>query len=168
MTTFHKLGENCHVLLWSSLPQFKHNHCLLWTEVWHLPSASTWRRTWATAAADPQLPLSGAKGGGQEWGTLCSGKTGSMGLHIVSYFQEKTLWAQFLHLLIARKKLKSISDDGCPRLVVTFPRPAANFYKMCAWLHAPPPSPLWHILIFLLSSLGQYFRAILGCLLGCS
>ena len=24
----------------------------MWTEVWHLPSASTWSKTWATAAAD--------------------------------------------------------------------------------------------------------------------
>ena len=35
------------------------------------------------------------------------GKTGIVGLQIVRYFQEKILWAQFLHLLISRKVLKS-------------------------------------------------------------
>ena len=39
---------------------------------------------------------------------LCAlGKTGRTGLQMVRYFQEKILWAQFLHLLISRKALKS-------------------------------------------------------------
>ena len=39
-------------------------------------------------------------------------------------------------------------------------RPAANFYKTYAWLQAPPPSPLSHIMIFPLCSLGQSFRLV--------
>ena len=39
-------------------------------------------------------------------------------------------------------------------------RPAANFCRMCVWLHAPPPSPLSHIPRFPLSSLGWYFRGV--------
>ena len=71
------------------------------------------------------------------------------------------LWAQFLHLLISRKTLTSFTDDWCLWLVATFTRPAANFCKMCAWLHAPAPSPLWLIpWYFPLPSLVQYFRAI--------
>ena len=63
---------------------------LLWAGDWHLASASTWTDSWATATTDPQHPLKGAQGGDQEWGTLCSGKTGRTGLQIVRYFQEKT------------------------------------------------------------------------------
>ena len=43
--------------------------------------------------------------------------------------------------LLSRKTLKSVHDDRCLWLVVTCPRPAATFCKMCAWLQAPPPSP---------------------------
>ena len=41
---------------------------------WHLPSTSTRIKLWAAAAADLQHLLKGVQGGGQEWGTLCSGK----------------------------------------------------------------------------------------------
>ena len=54
--------------------------------------------------------------------------------------------------------LKSISDDWCLWPVVTFIRPAANFCKMYAWLHAPSSSPVGYILP--LSSLGHHFRAV--------
>ena len=59
---------------------------ILGTEVWHLPSASTWSKTWATAAANPQHPMSRAQAGDQQWGPLCSGKTGRTGLQIGRYF----------------------------------------------------------------------------------
>ena len=58
------------------------------------------------------------------------------------------------------KNIKSVNDDWCLWLAVSFRRPATNFCKMCARLRGPPPSPLRRILIFPLSSLGHYFRAI--------
>ena len=64
---------------------------------------------------DPQHPLKWAQGGDQQWGTLCSREIGRTGLPIVSYFQEEILWAQFLHLLVSRKALKSFlvtSSEG--------------------------------------------------------
>ena len=77
------------------------------------------------------------------------------------YFQEKILWAQFLHLFISRKALKSF-------MVMSTPWDCSNIYetsrklqKICAWLHVFPftnimciywPSP--H------SSLEQYLSAI--------
>ena len=44
------------------------------TTNWHLPSASTRIESRAAAAADLQHPLRGVQGGGQEGGTLGSGK----------------------------------------------------------------------------------------------
>ena len=38
-----------------------------------------------------------------------------------------------------------VIDVYSPWLVVTFTRPVTNFCKMCAWLHAPPTSPLSHM-----------------------
>ena len=40
-------------------------YMIMWTEVWHLPSAPTWSKIWATAATNLQHPLSGAQGGDQ-------------------------------------------------------------------------------------------------------
>ena len=77
--------------------------------IYHLPLES-----WATAAADPQHSLKRAQGNDQKWGTLCSEKTGRTGLQIVRYFQKKTLWAQFLHLLISGKALKSFMGRSAP------------------------------------------------------
>ena len=69
---------------------------MVWTRDWHLPSASTWVESWATAAADPPHPLKGAQDGDQEWGTLCSGKTGRTGLQRVRYVQEKIFMSPIL------------------------------------------------------------------------
>ena len=57
----------------------------MWATVnWRLDllSASMWIKSWVTIDADLQNPLSGAHGGDQEWGILCSGKTGRTGLEI--------------------------------------------------------------------------------------
>lgn len=55
--------------------------------------------------------------------TLCAlGKTGRTGLQIVGYFQGKILWAQFLHLLISRKALKSF-------LVISAPMASSNLHE---------------------------------------
>ena len=68
-------------------------------------------------------------------------------LHIVKYFQELILQAQFLHLLIARKALHSFKVMCVPH---DEQKPSA---KICAWLHVLPlhqnyiyidlPLPLW-------------------------
>ena len=68
------------------------------TTHWHLPSISTRIKSYAAAAADFQHPLRGVHGGGQKWGTLCSGKNGRIELQIVRYFQEPVLVPVPLHL----------------------------------------------------------------------
>lgn len=61
-------------------PKYKYNFFKkkkkFWTGILHLPSASTWIKSWATAAADPQHLLRGAQGRNQEWSTLFPGRTG--------------------------------------------------------------------------------------------
>ena len=83
------------------------------TKNWYLPSASTGIRSLATTATDLLYALKGFQGGDQEWGTAL-GKTGRTSLQIVRYFQEKILWAKFLHLLISRKALKSLMVTSAP------------------------------------------------------
>ena len=84
-----------------------------------------------------------------------------MGLQRVSYFQ-KILWAQFLHLLMPRKTLKSINDDSYLWLVVTFRRPAEMSPRCVHGCRHHPPSLLFmtYILIVPLSPSGLYFRTI--------
>ena len=138
----------------------------LWTRDWYLSPASTGLESWATATADPQHPLKGAQGGDQEWGTLCSGKTGRAGLQIVRYFQEKILCAQLLHILISRKSTKILHGDVCSLWrAVTFRRLAAIFCKMvlgCMYIpfhlnHICPDVPTW---LF-----GVVFQSYLKCCL---
>ena len=93
----------------------------LWLNSWLWGSPVTWRLAlticlymyWTTAAASPQHPLKGAQGGDQDWGALCSRKTGRTDHQIVRYFQE-ILWAQFLYLLMSRKALKSFMVTCAP------------------------------------------------------
>ena len=85
------------------------------------------------------------------------------------YFQEKILWAQFLHLFISRKALKSF-------MVMSTPCDCSNLYetsrklqKICAWLHV---FPLHQNLIYT-SLPGSFCRAVSQsylryCLPGCS
>ena len=70
----------------------------------------------------PSALPKGAQGGDQEWGALCSGKTGRLGLQIVRYFQEKILWVQFLHLPASRKALKSY-------IVTSDPMTSSNLHE---------------------------------------
>ena len=67
----------------------------------------------ATAATDLQHPLKGAQGADQGWGTLCSEKNWQ-NRSSDRYFQETISWAQFLHLLISRKALKSFTMTSAP------------------------------------------------------
>ena len=95
---------------------------------------------------NPQHTLSGAQGGDQEWGALCSGKTGRTGLQIVRYFRRRFYMPNScISLYLEKKNTKIFHGDVCSSWwVVTFTRPAANFCKVCAWLIAvcPTPSPL--------------------------
>ena len=95
-----------------------------------------------------QHTLKGIQGKDQEWDTLCSGKTGRMGPQVVRYFQEKIYEPRFLHLLILRKTLKSLTEIPVPR---DQQQPST---KMCSWWHVPlcqnhiytdsPLLPLWN------------------------
>ena len=60
------------------------------------------------------------------------GKTGSAGFQIIRYFQEKTLWAQFLYLFTSQKALKSFTDICSSWLAEHFTRLAETSAKnMC-------------------------------------
>ena len=111
--------------------------------------------SWYIYLASPER----AQGGDQEWGALCAGKPGRAGLHIVQYFQEKILWAQFLHLLVSRKALKSFMVMSAPR----------DYFKMCAWLHGPPPFTKITCIVTSPHLFGALFQGCLKCcLLSCS
>ena len=86
---------------------------------------------------------------------LCAlGKPSRTGLQIVRYYQEKILRAQFLHLLISRKALKSFMVTSAP---CDYQQPSA---KMCAWLHVSPFTKITYIQIFPPTSSEQFLRAI--------
>ena len=74
---------------------------------WHLPSASSRMKSLTTAATDLQHILKGVQGQDKERGTRCSMKNWH-NRPSGRCFQEKILWAKFLHLLISRKALKSL------------------------------------------------------------
>ena len=78
-------------------------------------------------------PPEGVPCGKQEWGTLCSGKTGRTGLQIVKQPQELILWAQFLYLLISRKTLKFFMVTIVSHNSQTFHETSRNFLQkeMC-------------------------------------
>ena len=82
------------------------------------------------ATTNLQHPLSGVQDGDQEWDTLCSGKTGRTGLHIDNFMRFYELNSCISSCL---EKPKSFSDDWCLWIAANLMRPAANFYKMCAW-----------------------------------
>ena len=135
---------------------------MLSTINWHFPSTSTRIKSCAATAADFQHPLKGGQGGEQKWGTLCSGKNCRTRLQIVKYFLELILWAQFLHLLISRKALKSFMVTFCSSwLAVTFTRLAEAFCKkyVLDWRYSPF-TKITCLLTFSPASLEQFLRAI--------
>ena len=113
----------------------------------------------------PLAPLEGAQDGEQKWGTLCSSKPGRTGLPIVRYSQELIFWAQFLHLLVPRKTLKSfmvmtVSHDKQKRHETS-----RNFLRnKHAWLSVLPPSPGLHVYcpspLCLWNSLAELFEVL--------
>ena len=104
---------------------------------WHLLFTTAMIKLWDTATADLQNLLKGVRVGDEEWGILCSEKTGRTGLQIVRHFLEKILWAQFLHLLISRKALKSFT--------MTFHDQQEPSAKNACLIAHTPPSPKSHI-----------------------
>ena len=83
------------------------------TKCGHLPSASTSIKSLATAVANLRHILKRDQCEDQEQGLLCSGKNWQ-NTSWDRYFQKKILWAQFLHLLISRKALKSFMAMTAP------------------------------------------------------
>ena len=76
----------------------------------------------------------------QEWGTLCSGKTGRTGRQRVKYFQELIFWAQSLHLLVSRKALNPFMRDiSWLWLAENFCKSVKNFC-LVEWT-SPSPKP---------------------------
>jgi len=61
-----------------------------------------------TTSTDHEYPLKGYPGGDQEWGPLCSGKTGRIGLQ-KDTFKRRFYGLWFLHLLIPREMLTSMT-----------------------------------------------------------
>ena len=76
------------------------------------PCSSTRIESWATSVPDLPHTLKGFQAGDWEWGALCCGKTGRIGLQIIRYFEEKILWGSFLHFPTLRKALKSLRYLG--------------------------------------------------------
>ena len=106
--------------------------------------------------------LEKVQGGEQTWGPLCSGKSGWTGLQIVRYSQELILWAQFLHLLISRKPLKSFMVTLFLVTSEDFTRLAEAFWKKCFMAWISPSPKITYILSFSPASLEQFLRAIWG------
>ena len=108
------------------------------------PLGSTKIESVATAVADFQHSLKGVQGRDQEWGILCSGKTGRRGLQMI-FLRENFMNPNFCHLPILRRALKSVNWDVCSWWLATF--------YCVPWLHSfnitdmptSPPStpPLW-------------------------
>ena len=114
----------------------------------------------AVKATDLQHPLKGTQGGEQKWGNRCSGENGQ-NRPSDSYFQEKILGAQFLHLLSSRKALNSFMVTSAPQ---DWQKPSAK--KVCVSMHVPPPhfTKITCILLFPPASAEQFLRAIWGAL----
>ena len=104
----------------------------------------------------------GVQCGEQKRGTLCSRKTDWTGLQIVRYSQELILWAQFLHLLISRKPLKSFMVTLFLVTSEDFTRLAEAFWKKCFMAWISPSPKITYILTFSPASLEQFLRAIWG------
>ena len=125
----------------------------VWTGDWHLPSASTQtehepgqlltlNRPWKELRVESRREALSVLWA--NWQNRCSDR----------YFQEKILWAQFLHLLISRKALKSFMGMSAPH---AWQQPSA---KMRAWLCVLPPRQNHTSTDISPASLKQYFRAI--------
>ena len=91
------------------------------------PLGSTKIESVAMAVADFQHTLKGVQGRDQEWGILCSGKTGRIGLQMI-FLRENFMNPNFFHLPILRKALKSVNWDVCSLWLVTF--------YCVPWLHS--------------------------------
>ena len=78
-------------------------------------------------------------------------ETDSTGLQIVRYFQEKILWAQFLHKLLSRKTLKSLTVISAPR---DQQQASAKMYACTSF------TKITYVLTFCSISLEHFFRVI--------
>ena len=96
------------------------------------------------AVADLQHSLRGVQGGDQEWGTLCPGKTGRTDPQIV-ICRTRFYKPNFLHLLISRKELKSLTVNllfmTSSNLLVT----SGKFLPKCVSDCSSPSSSKSHI-----------------------
>ena len=105
------------------------------TTNWHLPSAS-----WQGLSHEPLQPLTFSTPRNElrveiSNEALCAlEQTGRRALHKGQYFQEKIYEPKFLHRLIPRKALKSLTMTSAPR-----DKQQASA-KMCVWLQVPPGS----------------------------
>ena len=110
-----------------------HFHLLLPTKNCHFPSCSSRMRALATAVTDlPHTPR-GVQGGDEEWEAFCA-----LGIRTglqINIFKRRFYEPNFLHLLISRKALKSLTETSAPH---DWQQPCA---KMCAWVCVSLPSP---------------------------
>ena len=85
------------------------------TTDWHLPSTSTKMKIMSCWSCWPSTPPEKSSGWRAEMRhSVLRGKAGRTALQIVRYFQEMILWAQFLHLFVSRKALKSLTVTSAP------------------------------------------------------
>ena len=84
------------------------------TGTWHLPPISTEIKARVTAAADLRHFLKELGVGIRKEAPCALGETARTGLQGVRYFQEMSLRAQFLPLLIPRKALRSLAMTPAP------------------------------------------------------
>ena len=89
----------------------------------HLLSVSRKIESLATSVADLQHSLKEVQGRDQEWGTLCSGKLVNRLLDIwrINFYEPN-----FLHLIILRKVLKSLTK-------VSVPLTSSYCWPRCVW-----------------------------------
>ena len=85
------------------------------TGAWHLPPTATEIKARVTAAADLQHFLKELGVGIRKEAPCALGETARTGLQGVRDFQEMSLRAQFLHLLIPRKALRSLTVTPAAR-----------------------------------------------------
>ena len=64
----------------------------------------------------------------QEWGIQCSGNTGRTVVQMIRYFQRLYEPNSCIYSYLEKNTKKKVCSS----------RPEANFFKMCAWLHAFP------------------------------
>ena len=115
------------------------------------PLGSTRIESVAMAIADFQDTLKGVQGRDQEWGVLCSGKTGRIGLQMI-FLRENFMNPNFFHLSILRKALKPVNWDVCSLWLATFYCVPLMAQLQC---HRHADIPSLHP-----TSLEQFFRAL--------